>query len=155
MGVFHAQAERGLNGSLHPPECCQHRFRAKRRAALPHVAAPPSCSMWPRRISLAPHPRYGCLIAEEMSDAHPTRRRGGASVGLASTAGAGGGRARAGSPDRPIRALVGFPAGGGVDIVARLFAEPLKAALGQSVIVENRTGASGMIAAAAVAKSPP
>src|SRR5215471_15388013 len=57
--------------------------------------------------------------------------------------------------DRPIRVFVGYPAGGGVDIVARLFAEPLKAALGQSVIVENRAGASGMIAAAAVAKSSP
>src|SRR5215831_5546212 len=153
MGVFHAQAERGLNGSLHPPECCHHRFRAKRRAALPHVAAPPSCSMWPRRISLALHPRYGCLIAEETSDAHPTRCRGerGPCFHRRRTSRAGAGR----HSDRPIRVLVGYPAGGGVDIVARLFAEPLKAALGQSVIVENRTGASGMIAAAAVAKSPP
>jgi hypothetical protein len=57
--MFHAQAERGLNGSLHLPECCHDRFRAKRLAALPHVAAPPSFSTLARRISLAPHPRYG------------------------------------------------------------------------------------------------
>jgi tripartite-type tricarboxylate transporter receptor subunit TctC len=76
-------------------------------------------------------------------------------VGLALIAGARRVRAQDGYPERPIRILVGYPAGGGVDIVARLFAEPMKAALGQSVIVENRAGASGMIAAAAVAKSPP
>jgi Uncharacterized protein conserved in bacteria len=64
-------------------------------------------------------------------------------------------RAQGGYSDRPIRILVGYPAGGGVDIVARLFAEPMKATLGQSVIVENRAGASAMIAAGAVAKSPP
>jgi tripartite-type tricarboxylate transporter receptor subunit TctC len=78
-----------------------------------------------------------------------------ATVGLAVIAGARWARAQDGYPERPIRILVGYPAGGGVDIVARLFAEPMKAALGQSVIVENRAGASGMIAAAAVAKSPP
>jgi tripartite-type tricarboxylate transporter receptor subunit TctC len=60
-----------------------------------------------------------------------------------------------GYSERPIHIIVGYPAGGGVDIVARLFGEPMKAALGQSVIVENRTGASAMIAAGAVAKSPP
>jgi tripartite-type tricarboxylate transporter receptor subunit TctC len=58
------------------------------------------------------------------------------------------------NPERPIRILVGYPAGGGVDIVARLFSERMKAALGPPVIVENRTGASGMVAAGAVAKSP-
>jgi len=51
--------------------------------------------------------------------------------------------------------IVGYPAGGGVDLVARLVGEPMKAALGQSVIVENRTGASAMIAAGTVAKAPP
>jgi tripartite-type tricarboxylate transporter receptor subunit TctC len=58
-------------------------------------------------------------------------------------------------PDRPIRILVGYPAGGGVDIVARLLGDPMKAAFGQPVIVENRPGASAMIAASAVAKAQP
>ena len=83
----------------------------------------------------------------------PTRRDLLAAFGLALTAGAR--PALAQSPDRPIRVLVGYPAGGGVDLVARMLGEPMKAALGQPVIVENRAGASAMIAAAAVAKSPP
>jgi tripartite-type tricarboxylate transporter receptor subunit TctC len=63
--------------------------------------------------------------------------------------------ARYAQAQSPIRILVGYPAGGGVDIVARLLGEPIKAAFGQAVIVENRSGASAMIAANAVAKSPP
>jgi tripartite-type tricarboxylate transporter receptor subunit TctC len=58
-------------------------------------------------------------------------------------------------PGRPIHILVGYPAGGGVDIVARLLGETMKQAFGQSVIVENRPGASAMIAANAVAKAAP
>jgi tripartite-type tricarboxylate transporter receptor subunit TctC len=58
-------------------------------------------------------------------------------------------------PDRPIRILCGYAAGGGVDIVARLLGEPMKQALGQPVLVENRTGAAGMIASNAVAKATP
>jgi tripartite-type tricarboxylate transporter receptor subunit TctC len=58
-------------------------------------------------------------------------------------------------PDHPIKIVVGYAAGGGVDLVARLLGEPIKAALGQSVIVENRTGASAMIASNLVAKAPP
>lgn len=58
-------------------------------------------------------------------------------------------------PDRPIKIVVGYAAGGGVDLIARLLGEPIKAALGQSVIVENRTGASAMIASNLVAKAPP
>ena len=65
------------------------------------------------------------------------------------------GAARAAYPDHPIRILVGYAAGGGVDIVARLISEPMKAALNQTVIVENRTGASAMIATNAVAKAAP
>jgi tripartite-type tricarboxylate transporter receptor subunit TctC len=78
-----------------------------------------------------------------------------AAAGLAVIVGAGPVRAQGFSPDRPIRMIVGYPAGGGVDIVARLLGEPMKAALGQSIIVENRTGASAMIAAGTVAKAPP
>jgi tripartite-type tricarboxylate transporter receptor subunit TctC len=58
-------------------------------------------------------------------------------------------------PDRPIRILAGYPAGGGIDLVARLFGEQMKQVFGQTVIVENRPGASAMIAANAVAKAPP
>jgi tripartite-type tricarboxylate transporter receptor subunit TctC len=58
-------------------------------------------------------------------------------------------------PNHPIRMLVGFGAGGGTDIVARIVAQKMAESLGQSVVVENRTGASGLIAAEDVAKSPP
>ena len=58
-------------------------------------------------------------------------------------------------PSKPIRILVPYAAGGGQDTTARLLAEPLRAALGQPFIVDNRVGAAGMIAAAALAKSPP
>lgn len=56
---------------------------------------------------------------------------------------------------QPVHILVGYAAGGGVDIVARLLQEPLKTALGQPIIVENRTGASAMLATGAVAKAAP
>lgn len=57
-------------------------------------------------------------------------------------------------PDKPIRLVVGYSAGGGVDAVARLLGVRLSAALGQQVLVENRTGATGLIAAEFVAKAP-
>ncbi len=56
-------------------------------------------------------------------------------------------------PARTVRILVGFPAGSSPDLTARTLAEPLSKALGQAVIVENRVGASGNIAADLVAKS--
>jgi tripartite-type tricarboxylate transporter receptor subunit TctC len=56
-------------------------------------------------------------------------------------------------PSKPVRLLVGYPAGGGVDAIARLLATGLSAKFGQQVIVENRAGAAGMIAAEAVSKS--
>ena len=58
-------------------------------------------------------------------------------------------------PNRPVRMIVGFGAGGGTDIVARILAQKMGQMLGQSIVVENRTGASGMIAAQDVAKSAP
>ena len=79
-------------------------------------------------------------------------------LGLALMLAVASGAARAqvaGYPDRPIKMLVGFGAGGGTDIVARILAQKMTESLGQSVVVENRTGASGMIAAADEAKSPP
>lgn len=56
-------------------------------------------------------------------------------------------------PTKPIRLLIGFPPGSVQDLSARAFAEPLGKALGQPVIVENKAGASGTIAADQVAKS--
>jgi len=58
-------------------------------------------------------------------------------------------------PARPIKLLVGAPAGGTTDTIARAISEPMAAALKQPVLVENRPGAGGNLAAAAVAKSTP
>src|SRR5450759_5012152 len=63
--------------------------------------------------------------------------------------------ARADYADRPIHIIVGYAAGGGVDISARLLSEPMKAALGQSIVVENRTAVSAMIASNTGAKATP
>jgi tripartite-type tricarboxylate transporter receptor subunit TctC len=62
--------------------------------------------------------------------------------------------ARAEFPERPVKMLVGFSAGGGTDVAARIVAPGLGEALGQAVVVENRPGASGLIAAEAVARAP-
>lgn len=56
-------------------------------------------------------------------------------------------------PSRPVRMIVGFAPGGTADILARKLQTPLSARLGQSIIVENRTGAGGMTAAQEVARS--
>lgn len=57
-------------------------------------------------------------------------------------------------PSAPIKIVVGFPPGGGTDILARIVGTKLNAMWGIPVIVENKSGAAGLIAAAAVAKAP-
>src|SRR5690606_8324360 len=56
-------------------------------------------------------------------------------------------------PSKPLKVLVGFPAGSSPDLMARTLAEPLSQALGQPVVVENRPGAGGNIAADQVARA--
>jgi tripartite-type tricarboxylate transporter receptor subunit TctC len=58
-------------------------------------------------------------------------------------------------PNRPIRLVVGFAPGGNTDFVARIVADKVRAQLGQTVVIENKPGANGAIAAEIVAKSPP
>ena len=60
-----------------------------------------------------------------------------------------------GYPDRPIKLVVPFPAGGAIDTTSRLVAQRLQAALGQSVIIENQGGAGGSIGARQVANAAP
>jgi tripartite-type tricarboxylate transporter receptor subunit TctC len=57
-------------------------------------------------------------------------------------------------PDRPVKVVVGFTAGGGTDVAARVVAQKLSEATGQTFVVENRPGASGLIATEQVARSP-
>src|SRR6478609_9126262 len=73
---------------------------------------------------------------------------------LVSLAGATAPASAAGYPDRPVRWLIGFAAGGPVDIVARIMAQWLSDHFGQQFIVENRTGSGGNIAAAAAINAP-
>jgi tripartite-type tricarboxylate transporter receptor subunit TctC len=64
------------------------------------------------------------------------------------------GHAQSKYPDKPIKILVGFSAGGGTDVAARIVGQKLGEALGQSFVIENRPGASGLIASEMVAKAP-
>ena len=67
-------------------------------------------------------------------------------AGLLLLAGTGAAQAQA-WPSKPLKLLVGFPAGGASDVMARLIADRLGQALGQSVVVDNRPGAAGTLAA--------
>jgi len=57
-------------------------------------------------------------------------------------------------PNRPLRIIVPFPPGGGVDLTARLLSEPLARELGQTVVIENRGGAGGVIGVEAMSRAP-
>jgi tripartite-type tricarboxylate transporter receptor subunit TctC len=61
---------------------------------------------------------------------------------------------QAGFPDKPLKMMVAWPAGGGTDNAARLVAEGLRQKMGQAVVVENRAGANGIIGTGAAAKMP-
>src|SRR5215475_15214663 len=78
-----------------------------------------------------------------------------ACVCLALLAPAAGHAADDNYPNRPIRLIVPFPAGAGPDHIARLLGQHLQEAFGQTVVIENRTGALGSIGAAEVAHSTP
>ncbi|MDQ7746844.1 Bug family tripartite tricarboxylate transporter substrate binding protein [Hydrogenophaga pseudoflava] len=84
----------------------------------------------------------------------PFRRLTLAAAAVALACGVSTSLAQTGSwPSRPLKMVVGFPAGSSPDLTARLLAEPLSQALGQPVIVENKTGAGGNIGADAVARA--
>jgi tripartite-type tricarboxylate transporter receptor subunit TctC len=63
--------------------------------------------------------------------------------------------AQAGFPSRPIKIVIGFPPGGGIDILARLMAPRMAERLGQPIVIENRPGANGQIATQGVAQTDP
>lgn len=82
----------------------------------------------------------------------PSRRR---ALALLAPAVLPRGAARAALPERPLRLMLGFPAGTGPDLVARLLAEGLREAVPAGVAVDNRPGAAGALAAAEVARAAP
>jgi len=107
-------------------------------------------------------PRPGMPEVVEGPVSGTTRRRG---LGMIAATMAGAAfqspapaRAQSGFPERPVRLVVPFAPGGGVDIVARLLAEPMRAAFGADrtvpLVVENRGGAGGQLGAQAVARAP-
>jgi tripartite-type tricarboxylate transporter receptor subunit TctC len=83
-----------------------------------------------------------------------TRRFALASFTAAALLAAGAAQAQA-WPNKPIRAVVPFAAGSATDQIGRAFAEKMSATLGQTIVVDNKPGASGMLGAAEVAKAAP
>ena len=91
-----------------------------------------------------------------MAESRRALLRGALLSGAAALAGPGAARAQgAAYPDRPIRVVVPFPAGGTTDMLARLFGQAMTETLGQPVVVENRGGAGGSLGADVVAKAAP
>lgn len=86
----------------------------------------------------------------------PTLRKAALAIGVLATLGVSQiAHAQDNYPSRPVRIIVPFAAGGGPDVQARQFAVPFGEALGGNVVVENRVGAAGIIAAEVVAQAPP
>src|SRR5688572_26781417 len=84
-----------------------------------------------------------------------TRRAAMALFGGTAAAAARGGHGQSNWPDRPVRLIIGYPAGGPTDFGGRLLQDPLQQLWGQPLVIENRAGASGIIATEMVAKSAP
>ena len=76
-------------------------------------------------------------------------------AGMATTFTLGTSSAFAQYPDKPVRLIVPYPPGGATDVIGRVMAQKLGAALGQTVVVDNRAGATGNLGAAIVAKEKP
>jgi tripartite-type tricarboxylate transporter receptor subunit TctC len=85
----------------------------------------------------------------------PRRRFLGATLSVIAILGTAGAVRAEDWPDRPIKLLVPFAAGGNIDVTGRIVAARLSQVLGQQVVVENRVGGSGIIATEAVARSAP
>lgn len=82
-------------------------------------------------------------------------RRTALTLGGAALAAPAIGRADTALPEKTLKILVGFPAGGGTDVMARFIAEALKQRTGRNVIIDNKGGASGTLAGEALKNSPP
>src|SRR5262249_52957148 len=85
----------------------------------------------------------------------PTRRAWLAGAGAVTLANLLRVQAQGSWPDHPVRVIAPFPAGGSVDVLVRILAEQLQVKLGQTFLVENRSGAGGNVGIAAVAGSTP
>lgn len=83
-----------------------------------------------------------------------SRTLGALLFGLSAVVGVGSASAQD-YPSKPVKLVVGFSPGGTIDVVARIIADSLSAKLGKPFVVENRTGANGMLAAGVVAQSEP
>jgi len=100
-------------------------------------------------------PTSAQLLGGKRSSSTLTRRTTLAALGTTLAAPWIGARANGLAGGRPMSLVVSYPAGGGADLMARILAPRLSEALGQSVVVENKPGASGQLAAAAVARATP
>src|SRR3954465_1083022 len=78
-----------------------------------------------------------------------------AALAAAICAAAGAASAQSSFPSKAVRILVPYPAGGGVDVLTRTLSDVVSKQWGQSIVVENRPGAGGVIASQAIATSPP